>query len=465
MVAKKHTRFENKKVLVLGLALSGFHAAKLLLELGAFVTVNDSKKLEENSNAQELISLGIRVISGYHPLELLDESFSFMVKNPGIPYTNPMVQKAMENEIPILTDVEVAAEVMETNLICITGTNGKTTTTTMITDLLNQNRVSGKAYEAGNIGIPATTIAEKVTQKDDVIMELSSFQLMGIDLLHPHIAVITNISEAHLDYHGSREEYVKAKWRITKNQSENDYLILNWDQKEIRELSIQTKAKIIPFSRTQQLEKGAYVLDDKIYYDQEEVMPLSILRVPGTHNIENALAAITVAKLMNVSNQTIEKALSQFHGVKHRIQFVDEINDRIFYNDSKATNILAVQTALNSFPNQKVILLAGGLDRGDTFDELVPFLKHIKAMVVFGETTNQLLDAAKKANLTEVKVTTDVKSAVKDSYEISEPGDVILLSPACASWDQYKNFEVRGDLFIQEVLHFKQQKSEVNGPA
>lgn len=461
---KKHTRFENKKVLVLGLALSGFHAAKLLLELGAFVTVNDAKDVEENPDAQELISLGIRVITGQHPLELLDESFSYMIKNPGIPYSNPMIAKAMEMGLPILTDVEIAADIMEADLICVTGTNGKTTTTTMITDLLNQDRLSGKAYEAGNIGIPATLVAEKATEKDDVVMELSSFQLMGIDQLHPHIAVLTNISEAHLDYHGSREEYVKAKWRITKNQTTKDYLVLNWDQEELRNLSSDTKATVIPFSRTHELEKGAYVKKNWIYYRKERVMPLSSLLVPGSHNVENALAAIAVAKLKHLSNQTIEKAFSSFHGVKHRIQYVDEIKERTFYNDSKATNILATQTALGSFPDRNVILLAGGLDRGNTFDELMPFLSNVKAMVVFGETAAKLVETAERAGIPVVKVTEDVTSAVMESYARSKEEDVILLSPACASWDQYKNFEVRGEMFIQAVHRLKVREEGGNEP-
>lgn len=462
MKSKKHTRFENKKILVLGLALSGFHAAKLLLELGAYVTVNDVKELDENPDAQELITLGARVITGQHPLEILNESFSYMVKNPGIPYSNPMVVKALEIGIPILTDVEIAAEILESNLICVTGTNGKTTTTTMITTILNQDRILGKAYKAGNIGIPATVIAEEASEDDDVVMELSSFQLMGIDQLHPHIAILTNISEAHLDYHGTREEYVKAKWRITENQTASDYLILNWDQEELQTLSKQTNAQIIPFSRILTLDKGVYIKNDSIYYNEERVMPLSSLRVPGSHNVENALAAIAVAKLKNISNQTIEKAFLSFHGVKHRIQYVDEIKGRVFYNDSKATNILAAQTALDSFPNRKIILLAGGLDRGNSFDELIPSLKNVKAMIVFGETAEKLAQTAKEADIGDVKITKDVQSAVIEGYARSEKEDVILLSPACASWDQYQNFEVRGDQFIEAVQDLKEKKDEVN---
>ncbi|AZP05091.1 UDP-N-acetylmuramoyl-L-alanine--D-glutamate ligase [Jeotgalibaca ciconiae] len=451
----RQTRYENKKVLVLGLALSGFHAAKLLLKLGAFVTVNDAKELENNPDAQELVASGIRVIAGYHPVELLDESFAYIIKNPGIPYSNPMLERATELAIPILTEVELAAEVMEADLIGVTGTNGKTTTTTMIHELLDYKRPAGKAYKAGNIGIPAAAIAQEATKDDDIVMELSSFQLMGIDEMHPSIAVITNITEAHIDYHGTRDAYVEAKWRITENQTENDYLILNWDQEELRELSKNTKAKIVPFSRKEEIKNGAYLKDDMIYFNEASVMPISDIHVPGLHNIENALAAIAVAKLKGIENDIIHEALSQFGGVKHRIQFVKEINGRSFYNDSKSTNIVATKTALESFPNNEIILLAGGLDRGNSFDELIPYLDKVKAMILFGETKEKLQETAEKAAIKIIKLTENVETAVAESYRISEKEDVILLSPACASWDQYKNFEVRGDLYIHAVQELK----------
>lgn len=447
----KDTVFKNKKVLVLGLALSGFHAAKLLLKLGALVTVNDAKELENNPDAQELVASGIRVIAGHHPVELLDENFSYIIKNPGIPYSNPMLERASELEIPILTEVELAAAIMEADLIAITGTNGKTTTTTMIQELLDYKRSSGKAYKAGNIGIPASAVAQEAKAGDDIVMELSSFQLMGIDQLHPKIAVITNITEAHLDYHGTRQEYVKAKLRITENQTEADYLILNWDQEELRELSKQSKAQIIPFSRQTEVENGVYIKDDMIYFKDEAVCPLSALRVPGSHNVENALAAVAVAKLKEMNNAYIAEALSQFGGVKHRIQFVKNVNGRSFYNDSKSTNIIAAQTALTSFPDKDVILLAGGLDRGNGFDELLPHLTAVKAMVLFGETKDKLKATGEKAGISTIILTDNVTTAVAEAYQISQEDDIILLSPACASWDQYKNFEIRGNQFIEAV--------------
>ncbi|MFP7373657.1 UDP-N-acetylmuramoyl-L-alanine--D-glutamate ligase [Enterococcus faecium] len=452
---KKISTYENKKVLVLGLAKSGVSAAKLLHELGALVTVNDGKPFDENPEAQELLSLGIKVITGSHPIELLDEEFSLMVKNPGIPYSHPLVAKAQEMGIPVITEVELAYEVAECPIIGITGTNGKTTTTTMTGLLLNAGADQGIARLAGNIGYPASGVAQEAKSEDKIVMELSSFQLMGIIDFRPHIAVITNIYEAHIDYHGTRKEYVKAKWNLQKNMTEKDYLILNWNQSELQELAQRTKARVLPFSTKEVLEGGVYADDYSIYYKKEKIMEISELGVPGKHNVENALAAISVAKLYGISNEAIRETLNLFHGVPHRTQYVGEIQGRKFYNDSKATNILATKMALSGFETSKVVLLAGGLDRGNTFDELIPSLKGIKAMVVFGQTKEKLMDAGKKAGIETIVTADSVEQAVPLALENSTDGDVVLLSPANASWDQYPNFETRGNRFMEAVNRLK----------
>ncbi|MEI5994862.1 UDP-N-acetylmuramoyl-L-alanine--D-glutamate ligase [Candidatus Enterococcus mansonii] len=451
---KKITDYQNKKVLVLGLAKSGVGAAKLLHELGALVTVNDFKQFDQNPEAQDLLTLGIRVVTGGHPIELLDEDFSLIVKNPGIPYTNPLVEKALTMNLPVITDVELAYQIADCPIIGITGTNGKTTTTTMLGLLLNANRKIGTARLAGNIGYPASEVAEKAEASDDIVMELSSFQLMGIQSFCPQIAVITNIYEAHLDYHGSRAEYVKAKWAIQKNMQANNYLVLNWNQPELQELSRTTNASIVPFS-TKEKVAGAYLFEDKIYYKDEYIMLGNELGVPGSHNIENALAAIAVAKLKGVSNEAIRQTLMIFTGVPHRTQYIGEVAGRKFYNDSKATNILATEMALSGFDHSSLILLAGGLDRGNNFDELIPSLKGIKAIILFGETKEKLQEAAAEAGIQTIYLTENVETAVRDAYDFSEKNDTILLSPACASWDQYPNFEIRGDAFIQTMNQLK----------
>lgn len=447
---KKVTKFQNEKVLVLGLAKSGVSAAKLLHDLGALVTVNDGKPFNENPQAQELLEAGITVITGSHPIELVDEGFSLMVKNPGIPYTHPMVARALELHIPVITEVELAYLISEAPIIGITGTNGKTTTTTMIATILNENRTKGQARLSGNIGYPASSVAQEATNDDELVMELSSFQLKGTRSFHPHIAVITNLYEAHIDYHQTRADYVASKWKIQANMTADDYLVLNWQQEEVRELAKTTQAQVVAFSTTEKVN-GAYLLDGNLYYKDELVMPADQLGVPGSHNIENALAAIAVAKLMHVENSAIQSALSQFHGVKHRTQFIKEIAGVRYYNDSKATNILATQKALAGFDLSKVVLLAGGLDRGNSFNALIPSLKGLKAIILFGETKDKLADAAKQAGITSITMTENVETAVPIAAKLAQADDIVLLSPANASWDQYPNFEVRGDKFIAAI--------------
>ena len=444
--------FEHKRVLVIGLAKSGVAVAKLLLHQGAMVTVNDRIPLEENPDAKSLIEEGIRVLAGSHPVDLLEEHFDFVVKNPGIPYHNCMVEAAIKKGIPVYTEVEIAYQLLEGLLIGITGSNGKTTTTTLASLMLKESFPEREVYAAGNIGIPLSQLAEQSTKEDIYVSELSSFQLMGIDQFKPKIACIVNIFSAHLDYHGSREEYIKAKLQLTKNQTEDDYLVYNADYPELITLiEGHTKATLVPFSRKTVLEFGACVEGDYICFNGEKVIPVSAIQVPGTQNVENVLAAVAISKLAGASNEGIQKAVQNFHGVKHRTQFVKEVNKRRFYNDSKATNIIATQTALRSFTNQSVVLIAGGLDRGNGFDELVPDLKAVSGIVLYGETKEKLQEAAKVAGVPVIEIVNTLEEATKKAYAISKEDDIILLSPACASWDQFKSFEIRGDEFIQVV--------------
>lgn len=444
--------YRHKKILVLGLAKSGVTAAALLHKLGAFVTVNDKKPLSENPEAQGLLEQGIKVICGEHPVELLDEGFELIVKNPGIPYTNPMIEGALEKGIPVITEVELAYEISEAPLIGITGTNGKTTTTTLVYEMLNEGEK--QPLIAGNIGTVASGVAEIAGKDNTIVIELSSFQLMGINTFKPKIAIITNIYDAHLDYHGTREEYKRAKANITKNQTEDDYLIINADQEETFEMARHSKAKIIPFSTKKVLMEGACIKDGWICFNQEKVMEIEKIVLPGRHNLENILSAMAAAKLSGVENHAIQQVLLTFTGVRHRLQYVAEVNGRKFYNDSKATNTLATIKALSSFDGP-IVLLAGGLDRGNEFDELIPYFENVKAMVTFGQTAPKLERAGQVAGIKCIKRVDNVDKAVPAAFGFSEPGDVILLSPACASWDQYKSFEIRGDIFIEAVHKLK----------
>ena len=448
---KTISKFANKKVLVLGLAKSGESAARLLDKLGAIVTVNDGKPFEENPAAQSLLEEGIKVVTGGHPLELLDEDFECMVKNPGIPYNNPMVMRALEKKIPVITEVELAYLISDAPIIGITGSNGKTTTTTMIAEVLTAGGQNGLL--SGNIGFPASQVAQDAGETDTLVMELSSFQLMGIEAFHPEIAVITNLMPTHLDYHGSFEEYVAAKWNIQKNMTASDYVVLNFNQDLAKELAKKTAAKVLPFSTKEKVD-GAYLDGDVLTFRGEAIMKASELGVPGSHNVENALATIAVAKLRGIDNQVIRETLAHFGGVKHRLQYVGEINQVKFYNDSKSTNILATQKALSGFDNSKVILIAGGLDRGNEFDELVIDIKGLKKMVILGESAARVKRAADQAEVSYLDAS-DIRDATRKAFSVAEPGDVVLLSPANASWDMYKNFEVRGDEFLAVFKELK----------
>ncbi|MFV0556161.1 MAG: UDP-N-acetylmuramoyl-L-alanine--D-glutamate ligase [Lactovum sp.] len=443
---KKIHDFKEKKILVLGLGKSGTSAAKLLKKLGADVQVNDAAE----TLALGLEEMGITVITGSHPLELLD-GVELLVKNPGIPYENIMVTEAIKRQIPVWTDIELAYRVSEAEIIAITGTNGKTTTTSLIEEMFKQANKPAKV--AGNIGIPASQVAEKVSSQETIIMESSSFQLMGTEKFHPKIAIITNIFSAHLDYHGSQEAYEVAKWKIQNNMIEDDFLILNLDQEKMLSYVSQTRANVQVISLKKKTN-AAYLLEGKIYYQEEYIMEADQLSLPGDHNLENALFALTAAKLSGIENQAICKALTTFTGKKHRLQFLGKAQGRMAYNDTEATNILATQKALTGFDHKKVWLFIGGLDRGNSFDELSDSLVDLKGMIIMGESSPKLVKLAESLQIP-YHLTENVKTGLLEIFPQTEKGDILLLSPACASWDQYKNAAERGDLFIETFENLK----------
>lgn len=442
-------KFHHKKVLVLGLAKSGVAASMLLHKLGAFVTVNDAKPFDENPEAQSLLQNGITVICGRHPEDLLDEGFELVVKNPGIPYTNPIVKDAIARNIPVITEVELAYLISEAPIIGITGTNGKTTTTTLIFEMLNEGGCLPKI--AGNIGTVACGVAENAARDEVIVAELSSFQLMGIEEFRPKIAILTNLYDAHLDYHGTFEEYAKAKFAITKNQREDDYFIYNADQEVIVKGVKETRANKIPFSVHRILKEGISADETTIYWHGEPLIKREIVALPGNHNLQNVLAAVAACKIYGCDQKAMEKVLKTFSGVRHRTQFVREWQGRKIYNDSKATNCLATKVALEAF-NEPIVLIAGGLERGHSFEELREAMKNVKAVVAIGETKKRFIEFAKSCGVRVCEMAENVEEAVEQAARLSQNGDIILLSPACASWDQYKSFEVRGDLFIEAAM-------------
>lgn len=444
-----------KKVLVIGFARSGAAAAKLLVDEGAEVTVSDLKIDFSDPLVIELQKNGV-IFTAEQGTDLLD-GVSLVVKNPGIPYSIPILQTVQERNVPIVVEVALAERYIKGTWVAITGSNGKTTTTEMVAAVLRAGVKSDeRVVVAGNIGTPVSEVAPTLTEKDTLVTELSSFQLMGMPTAKPHIAVITNVFASHLDYHGTRENYFAAKLGITKNQSADDYLVLNVDRQEWRDLAIATSAKVVPFSRLDVDETGAYLKAGKLYFQDELVMSADELGVPGDHNIENALVAIAVGRLSGVALDTIALVLRNFTGVTHRLQKIGEVNGRLVYNDSKATDIEATEMALSGF-NQHVVLMAGGLDRGDDQMRLLQSIKkHVRAMVVFGQTGNALATVADAAGIPVVHAV-DAPSGVPDAFSLSEEGDVILLSPAAASWDQFPNFEIRGEKFMAAVDEFEKR--------
>lgn len=442
-------RFEQKRVLVLGLAKSGYAAATLLKKLGAELTVNDGSPLENNQEAHALIDAGVRVICGEHPISLLDEGFDYVVKNPGIPYTNPIVQRAEALNIPIITEIELAYEVSEAPIVAITGSNGKTTTTTLLYHMLNIGKK--KPLIAGNIGTVACTVAEKAAADNIIVLEASSFQLMGIETFKPRISIITNLYDAHLDYHGTFQAYAEAKANVMACQDDQDVFIYNADQEAVAQLAEQTKAHAIPFSTSRKLEEGASADDEMIYWNGEPFIERSLITLPGKHNLENILSAVISAILLECDREAIIDVLSSFTGVKHRMQFVRELAGRKYYNDSKATNTLATKSALSAF-EQPVILIAGGLDRGHTFEPLRDAMTHVKVLVAVGETKERMIEFAQSCGIPTAELADSMEEAVQIARSLSEEKDVILLSPASASWDEYANFEIRGDRYIDAVM-------------
>lgn len=457
---KQIKTYDGKNILILGLGKSGFAVAKLLLKLGAKLTLNDKKDLTSDPKAQELEQMGVRVISGHHPVEIFDEEhFDYLVKNPGIPYENPMVVKAQEKSVPVITEPEVALSVSEAPYVCVTGSNGKTTTVMLTQRIMDHHlsKAGHHAYAVGNIGVPISEVVEKATKDDLLVVEISSFQLMGVTDIKPKVAAIVDIyNNVHLDYHKSFENYVNAKLRVTATQGSDDYFIANFDQKDIlaKEKAL-TKAKVITFSEVDQ-QADYYIGEEYLEsHDDHQIMKIADIKIPGIHNEQNSLVAIAISKLLGADDEDIDSVLSTFAGAKHRLQYVKTYNGRKVYNDSKSTNIEAASVAIPSFKEPEV-LIAGGLDRGFMFDDLVPlFKKHVKAIVLYGETKYLLADAARKAGIKDIVIVNTLQEAVPKAYELSDKGDVILFSPACASWDQFNTFEQRGDFFVKFIEELK----------
>ena len=449
----------NKNVLVIGLAVTGVPLVKVLLYMGAKVTVNDLKKEKELSDSlKELDGLQVQYILGKHVEDpQLLSNLNLVVVSPGVPLDLPFIQSIRNMGIELIGEIELAYRLSKGSIVAITGTNGKTTTTALTGEIFKHG---GKnTFVCGNIGVPAVSMALETKNEDVMVMEVSSFQLESIETFRPKVAAFLNITPDHLNRHKTMENYISAKTRIFKNQKKDDFAILNYDDPVCRELSKKIKSTIIFFSREKILGQGVYVQDDMIYISfknsKYQVIPIHKIKMPGGHNLENALAATALSFIMGISIESIQYTLEHFQGVEHRIEYVDSIEGIRFINDSKATNIDAALKAIEAV-EAPIILLAGGLDKGSVFESLIQgFNGKVKHLFVYGETSKKIEQSAKDLAFFSVTSAKDLKEAINKAYDIAEKGDTILLSPACASWDTYKNFEERGRHFKNIVREFR----------
>lgn len=440
----------DKKVFILGMARSGYEAAKLL--------ATDNKVLVTDMNEQdaeqvkELEKLGVRVVISKEPSDLLDESYDVMVKNPGIKYTHPTVVKAHELGIDVINEVELAYGYMNENIniIGVTGSNGKTTTVTLIYNILKE--AGFPVYIGGNIGTPLCHFVKDIKENEYLVMEISDHQLCDMYKFKTNVSVLTNIFDVHTDFHDSHERYVMTKKKIFNNHTKDDIAIINYDNKEAVDISKDINSTKYYFSKNS--KQNVYLKDNAIYYHDDKVIDCNDIKLKGMHNYENIMAAISAVKVYNVDNGSICKVLKTFGGVEHRIEYVDTIDGVDYYNDSKATNCESTKIALKSF-KQPTLLILGGLDRGHSFEDLTPCMNNVTYVACYGETKTRIKEYCDKIGK-DCGIFDNLEKATLSCFEKAQKGDVVLLSPACASWDQYKKFEDRGDEFKSIVNNLKE---------
>lgn len=439
--------YKNMKIYILGMGKSGKAASKILCENNKVLLTD----IKDDDEKDELRKLGIDVIITDKQEDLLDNTFDLVIKNPGVKPDNKVVLKAKKLKIPIINEMEVAYNLLpkDVKIIGITGSNGKTTTTSITYEILKN--ASLNVHLGGNIGIPLCSILKDIKENDILVLEVSSHQLVDLDKFKTNISAITNFSEVHLDMFGTYDNYKTNKLNIFKHHTKKDIAIINGKDQDLVSYTKNIPSTKLYFNSQQYSD--CYIKNNKIYYKEQFIIDLDDIKLKGMHNYENAMIAIMIAKEFGVSNDIIIKTLNSFGGVEHRMEFVAKINDREFYNDSKATNNKSTIVALSAFKNP-VILLLGGLDRGQSFDELDGHTDYVKEVICYGQTKEKIKDYCTKRNI-KVNVLNTLSEATKYAYEISAKGDTILFSPACASWDQYVSFEQRGNEFKQIVKEIK----------
>ncbi len=437
---------KQKKILILGMARSGIAVAKLLSTYENEITISDIKE-QDKKTIEELENLKLKVMITEKQEDLIDDSWDVIIKNPAIKQDHPALLKAKEFGIPIINEMEASFFLLpqDITIIGITGSNGKTTTTTICYELLKYTKK--QVHVGGNIGTPLSSLVPKIHSGDILVLEISDHQLCDMYDFKTSISVLTNLSEVHLDFHGSYEKYKMMKKRIFNHHTNKEIAIINQENEDCLQLTKDIPSKKMYFSSKNNAD--ICLKDNKIFYLDQEIIACDEIKLKGTHNYENIMVGILLAKMFQVANEDIQNFLKNFGGVEHRLEFVRELKGRKFYNDSKSTNNQSTIIALNSFI-EPTLLIMGGLDRNIPFDEIAPFLKNVKTILCYGETKEKIKAFALK-NEKEVIVLDTLIEATTKAYEMSTEGDIILLSPACASWDQYPDFEKRGIEFKETV--------------
>ncbi|MBU4128585.1 UDP-N-acetylmuramoyl-L-alanine--D-glutamate ligase [bacterium] len=441
---------KGKRVLVIGMGRAGVAAAKLLETKGARVTITDKKGREELKEAlRKLEKRGMGIETGGHPLELLEDT-EIIVASPGVPPNIPLLERAKEKRIPVIGELELASSFLKVPIVAVTGTNGKTTTTTLIGKILKEE--GKRVAVAGNIGHPLSSCVNGSYEL--IVTEVSSFQLERIKTFHPFISIMLNIAPDHLDRYRDLNEYIGAKKRIFLNQGKGDFAVLNRDDSNCSTFS--TEAKKIFFSR-EELAEGVYLKKEiimaNLFGRSQEVIHREEIGIKGPHNLENALAAITACLILKVKVTSIRRVLKEFKGVPHRMEFVKKVKGVRFVNDSKATNVSSVMKSLASF-TEPIILIAGGRDKGLDYSPLRPLVeKRVKALILLGEAKEKIAQALSSCK--RIKMAEDMKEAVDIAFGLAEEGEIVLLSPACSSYDMFKDFEERGEVFKKAIRELK----------
>jgi len=444
-------RIEGKKVTVFGMARSGMAVAKLLKKNGAYVLVTDIRKGEELKPEIDLLtSLNIDLELGSHPPGVVDGK-DYLVLSPGVSSDIPILRKAKTAGIPVFSEIEVAFWLCPAQIAGITGSNGKTTTSTLLGEILKkENR---ECRVAGNIGVPFSSVVEQVSTSGIIILELSSFQLENIEEFKPKVAALLNVSPDHLDRYPDVDSYAEAKLKVFQNQSPADFAILNMDDDGSREASKRCKAQTIFFSTERELEKGSFVKDGKLVLrlngKTEVISDVQKIGIKGPHNLSNAACACSVASALGIAKESMGEALRSFTGVEHRLEEVKIVSGVRFINDSKATNVKSVWYALESIP-EPILLIAGGRDKGGDFTQLREKAKEkVKRLILIGEAREKIDEAL--GDLVQSVRADDLKQAVRKAYQMASPGECVLLSPGCASFDMFENYEHRGRVFKSAV--------------